>query len=419
MGLIGMRWRPSATDRWSTCTMSVSLVAQMVDEQRSSKYTREGTLAHWVFEQCLIAWRTGQPCDPHLWVGKLCEAEGEAHGMEVPESMAAPVQEAIDYLWACANEHGGFRMLQPEQEVRIDLGVVQEKGTADVTAVMNDGTVHVFDLKYGAGKFVHAVDNGQLSMYGIGVAQLLGPLGIVATKFVLHIMLPRQSNGFSRWELTPEQLQEKAIALQQAAAESINTPQYRPSDAACQWCPVKANCTALTEHVHREMATGFIIEHNPGDAVIQPEQVNTPSRYTKDQRANMYKSLKLIRDWCTAVEAAVNDDLEQDPLAYAGMLKRVDGDLGARKWASPEVAVKVCRRGKLKKAAYTKESVISPTEFEKTVGKVTYKAVVQDGDVVRSPGAPKVVPWDHKKPMIGGPSLAEQFGVPQPPTSEN
>ena len=159
----------------------------------------------------------------------------------------------------------------------------------------------------------------------------------------------------------------------------------------------------------------FVIGNNPGDRPLKPDDFTPPSTYSRGELANMWNSLDLIRTWCTTLEKTVNDALEADPLAFEGHLKRVAGDLGARFWADEKTAIAACRRGKLTKDAYTKTSIISPTEFEKAVGKTSYTALIQHDEVQRKPGNPRVVPWSDKRPPLGGPSSAEKFGIPTPP----
>lgn len=416
-GLIGESYRPSSADRWATCTASVKLIATM-PHGPSSKESREGTLAHAVWAASVEARRAGQPYHPDLWVGETfqhTEVTGETWEAPMPADMAEPLDECHRYLDSVVQHHDGIRVLLSEQRVAIDLGIIQEKGTADLVAVMADGTVHVFDLKYGRGVYVEAMNNAQLCMYGIGVAQLLGRMGITGTRYVFHIMLPRQ-NSMTRWELTPDELQAWVASFHAAVHEAKHAPVFRPSDKACKWCPAKnLPCPAMAEHVHREVAMKFIIGNNPGDRPLKPDDFTPPSTYSRGELANMWNSLDLIRTWCTTLEKTVNDALEADPLAFEGHLKRVAGDLGARFWADEKTAIDACRRGKLTKDAYTKTSIISPTEFERAVGKTSYTAIIKHDEVKRKPGNPRVVPWSDKRPPLGGPSSAEKFGIPTPP----
>ena len=63
------RLSPSASKRWLTCPGSVALCEAQDEEQRTSKYAAEGTVAHEIGERCLLEHK-----EPKDFLGKVMEA---------------------------------------------------------------------------------------------------------------------------------------------------------------------------------------------------------------------------------------------------------------------------------------------------------------------------------------------------------
>ena len=136
----------SNAHRWRNCPASVKMERGLPDS--SSPAAMEGTLAHWVLEQCLL---TGK--EPEEYVG---DSIAEAPGFTVTSEMARYIEGVIGrvqlemakdpdaILWA---------------EMRVDYGpwaVDGAFGTSDVVIYLpSEKRLVVIDLKYGLGETVH------------------------------------------------------------------------------------------------------------------------------------------------------------------------------------------------------------------------------------------------------------------------
>ena len=128
---------PSSAERWFTCPGSVVLSEGM--PSRTSAHAEEGTLAHSI-------------------------AEAALRGEIVPQSeMLTNLLPYIEHV----QDHCG-----PDCELFIEKRVSvtpQTWGTADaIVWNPNTETLHVVDLKYGAGVGVEVRGNLQLKIYGLG-----------------------------------------------------------------------------------------------------------------------------------------------------------------------------------------------------------------------------------------------------------
>ena len=132
----------SKPHRWIRCAGSVML-----------ETTFAGTAAHALAEECLLKQKP-----PESYMGVQFE------GFIVDEDMAAHVATYVDF---CNSQAGSEKHV----ELRVDYSewAAGGFGTADFVT-LNDGVLHVIDLKYGVGVKVNAFENEQLMLYGLGAA---------------------------------------------------------------------------------------------------------------------------------------------------------------------------------------------------------------------------------------------------------
>jgi len=161
---------PSSSERWFACPGSIVLSRDI--PERSSVYSEEGRKAHGLAEAML----KGRPC-----------------ALGYKAEMRDNVRVYVDHVKALAV--GPSRILQVEQEVKVSEDCW---GTADALVWDPESkTLHVRDLKYGAGVAVEVQNNLQLKIYGL--ASLLTS-GYPAETVNVGIIQPRlpHADGPSR-----------------------------------------------------------------------------------------------------------------------------------------------------------------------------------------------------------------------------
>lgn len=338
MAKIGFRLRPSGAERWSVCTAQPA-ACQDIDqgEDQGSRYAAEGTVAHSVLEDTMRDYPRGTPYD---WVGDVRESDG--YTFTVTESMAAHVEACIEYA---DQQTGGLDravLLMPEREFEIDLGVLKEKGTADLTALTRRAaggyTLHTFDLKYGAGVRKVATGNGQLLMYGLGAVQLLGGPGYRADirEVVLHIMQPRIAGGFTKWVLTRGEMQDHVQALGLAAGEAMDPErrQFRPGEH-CKWCPLDGRCRAQAEKVASMVAPGFDLQLQQVGSQRFIGNSYPVSTLNGNQLGVLLHDAEFVINTVNAWRARAHDILERGGYVPGWCLERKPG---RSRWRDPDEA---------------------------------------------------------------------------------
>lgn len=225
---------PSSSDRWLNCPGSIAACAGK--ESPDTEHSRYGTFAHAIAAEALT--RGLDAC-------KFIGTKDTAGEFTFTAEDAAHVQQYLDAVNEVLLIEGGTLLV--EQRVRCWVSAAEAKdvyGTADAI-VMQQDTVHVFDLKMGAGKFVPAEDNTQLQSYGIGSVPASKKAAI--KRYVLHIVQPRHHAGEPHRfvEMTADEMQAAFVRLRDGvvAAQKPDAP-LKPG-GWCQFCPIKAECPAL------------------------------------------------------------------------------------------------------------------------------------------------------------------------------
>lgn len=191
---------PSKSAQWLECPESLAFEHQLgltgLTGEESSEFADEGTAAHSVGADCLLA-----GTDAAARIGDTIEVKNEDGSVRrtfvVSEEMAQHVQSYVDEV---RRRVGPGDTLVIEQRVlfRDTIGMPfferdgapPPGGTADAIIVHADGRVTIIDLKYGAGVRVYAANNTQALCYAVGVLESLGMLHDFS-QFKLVIFQPR------------------------------------------------------------------------------------------------------------------------------------------------------------------------------------------------------------------------------------
>ena len=359
----------SGSSKWINCPGSIEAESKIVKKQ--SVYAEEGTLAHELADTCLK-----KRVDASTFIGKIisCESDGKVLSTVVDKEMAKFVQEYLDYVLSFETKNS-----QLYTEDKVDFSNIAPDGFGTMDSAILDydtGVCHIFDLKYGQGVEVSAIENTQGQLYALGFYNELKCLDVIKS-FVIHIVQPRKWN-FSEWEISLKDLVAFGEFAKKKAQEALKPGAKRvPGYKQCEFCNAKASCTALDKFTQDIISADF----------DNLDEVDSES--VTDERVKLIlDNKKLIESFLSAVETRAFERLvagEKIP-GY----KIVEGKSN-RKWIDDAEAKLI---EKLGDEAFEK-SLIGITAAEKKLNKkevndLTYKP----------PGKLTLAPESDKRPAV-------------------
>ena len=227
------RFSPSAANRRIHCPPSLLLEEQF--EEGESVYAAEGTAGHALAEHLIRKYlkkRTTRPTSD-FYTDELVDA--------VDEYVSFVISEIEDARRCCAHP-----IAIVEQRVDVSEYVEGCFGTADMV-IITDKVVHIIDLKLGKGVEVHAEENPQLMIYGLGVLRMAEALYDIET-VRLTIFQPRLNNS-STWDVSPEYLKRWGEeVLRPAGAKALIGAGEFAAGTWCRFCKARNQCRARAEH---------------------------------------------------------------------------------------------------------------------------------------------------------------------------
>lgn len=326
---------PSAAKRWIACPGSIALGQGSGVEETSSRAADEGTFAHDIAARCLEE-------------GKDALAMiGETDGVfEVDFDMADYLQVYLDVVDRIESiqSHDGAE-LYIEEKVRTKHKDVS--GTAD--ALIYDcewRTLHVVDLKYGAGIYVEVEDNPQLMVYALGALEIHKH----TERVIVHIVQPRCSTPAHRWvELSSEFLRkwDKEVLTPAVKATYRKNAKLDPGDH-CLFCPAKPQCPAL-----RSLA------NSKAKAVFAKKSPPDPTELSAEKIAEILVAAPLIEMWLKSIREHAHTQLKGGTqIPGYKLVKR----LSNRSWDDEQLA-------KCFGIPMATPKILSPAQAEKKVDK--------------------------------------------------
>ncbi len=365
----------SGSSKWINCPGSIEAESKIPN--KSSVYAEEGTLAHELADICLKA-----GVDTSAFIGKEIHAESDNKVLStiVDKEMAKFVQEYLDYVRSFETKNS-----QLYTEDRVDFSNIAPDGFGTMDSAILDydsGVCHIFDLKYGQGVEVSAIENTQGQLYALGFYNELKCLDVIKS-FVIHIVQPRKWN-FSQWEISIEDLVAFGEFAKKKAQEALTPGAKRvPGYKQCEFCNAKASCSALDKFTQEVISADF-------------DNLDEINIALTDERVKLIlDNKKLIESFLNAVETKAFERLisgEKIP-GY----KIVEGR-SQRKWIDGAEAMLI---EKLGEEAFEK-SLIGITAAEKKLNKkdvndLTYKP----------PGKLTLAPESDKRPPVT--SVSDDF----------
>lgn len=332
------KFSPSASSRWLACPGSLQFET---DDDRSSEYAAEGTVAHALAHQC---WMLG--CEASVFIGQSRSADGFT--FTITEEMTDAVQMYLDFVEQLAD---GSQVLA---ETKIEHSMVPGFGGTIDCAI--PAKRHLVDFKYGAGLPVDVASNGEGSRYGFN-SQMTCYALLFRDKFEftgdvqISIVQPRASHpdGPIRTATIPEDHLADFMLQIYEVAEGKRDEEIHAGDH-CRWCPAKIQCPELYELTVKTAQAEF------------DEEAMTP-----EKAGEILAMEKAIKGYVDAVSNWVHGRLDKgDRVPGYKLVER----FGNRRYAADEeTVVRRCRSRKIGKKQIYKTELLSPAQLEKVAGK--------------------------------------------------
>lgn len=407
----------SSSKRWLNCPASVPLSEHI--ERTTSKFAAEGTAAHALGEYCLKL----DFLDPNECIGFTAEQLGPDFGKYVVDKEMADFVKI--YVDTVKMDH--LIKFEGECEVNVETQVHLKHletetsgplfGTNDAQMDSPFDRLGVYDLKYGKGVEVFAIDNTQGLYYALG-AWIEG--GRTQDDIEIVIIQPRledYNKRVKRWEFTSEVLCEfeqtvtegieyvrEATEIVKWAEKQFNCKYSELDDAeqlkylgnlmkvteeGCAFCPIKANCPKMFEDVMSKAVADFEPEN--------PEINLTPVKELSNERLILIlDNAKKIIDYVKSVQSYAFLEAQSGTGVVNHKLVRGKSN---RVWSEPDeiTAVKLKKlRPEFEDSIETFEvKVISPAQFEKLAGKK-----VADHLITKPPGKLTLVHESDKRQAV-------------------
>lgn len=327
---------PSAAHRWMRCPRS--LIAGHLAGDNPSYYAAEGSVAHWLAEDWL---NNG---NPYKHLGSIHIKDG--FEIEITDEMISYVEEYVSAVSTMPGEH--------YVEVKVDLSKytpVPSFGTSDHISA-EPGKLRVKDLKYGK-VWVEAEENEQGLAYALGAFEELD-WRYDFQEIEIQIIQPRRDN-YDTWTVSRDDLLAFGDRYREAAYKAWDAEApYNPDPIACEYCPARFACPALSAVKVKLAAAKFgdldDLEMSPSQAVavIEQEMISTPRLPAYNEVP--IEQLARIYEWRPIMEKYFRE-------MYDYLLKRLEigvdvpgqklgyGRAGNRKWVDQK-GIRMMLRGR-------------------------------------------------------------------------
>lgn len=393
---------PSGSAMWANC--SGSLIPNLFARDTAGEDAAQGTVAHGIAEQWL---RSGE--EPRHLIGttQVIEEGDQSFEIEIDGSMLEYVGQYVDWCIYLPGVHF--------VETRVDFSdltpLKRQGGTAD-HAACEPGRLTITDLKYGKGYQVFAKNNTQAILYAYGFFVKYDCL-FDFEEIVIRIAQPRLDH-FDEWVITREELLKWAAWLKERAyAAWCHDAQRTPSEKACQWCRVSADCAAravFTERLIDGVFDNLDTEITTSDMSDLTDRLDSglfnlsPVRLgslTTAQKATLLPYRSMVESWFNDLYV----DLEQRCLAGEVVpgYKLVEGRSN-RVFTRESSAVELLDFLGLPDEVIHPRKLITPAQAEEELTKRGYKRrelpVLLNPVVRKPPGKPSMAVESDRRPAI-------------------
>lgn len=359
---------PSASHRWLICTPSARLETTI--EDKGSSYAEEGTIAH-ALAEIRLAVKFGLISNYDHWKRLKQIRESEYYSEEMEDYVDEYIDLVLDIYEKSKDPFA-------EVEVKLDLSkyVPESFGSCDA-AIVDDGVLYIFDLKYGKGVGVQAEGNSQLKLYALGAYNRYKTLYDIE-KIKMYIVQPRKSCT-SMAELLPGELIDwaetivKPTALKAYKGEGV----FAPGPEACRFCKANAICRARADFFKAKMDKYL-------GAVLTPEEMGAT-----------LKELAGIDTWLSNLKVELESRLLAGEIVEGW---KIVAGRSNRKYTDEAAIVKALEAEGIKDI-YQPRKILTITNMEKHLGKKVFNRVVRPY-VEKPEGKPTLVEESDKREAI-------------------
>lgn len=358
----------------------------------STEFADEGTVAHWVREQCLSF-----GFDPYSFIGTVMKLNGRR--WTVSSDMADFLQPGIDEIREFDGEMFVEKWVDTTEWVGLDEDGNPQGGTLDC-GVVGEHLIVLSDLKYGEGVPVSAVDNDQQILYALAFWNQIARHISEAREFLIIIDQPRNSQGGGYWTISLDDLIARGEKIKQRAlAADSETPEFTPGEKQCKWCPAAnvegriGGCAAHARWVADLIDMDFtdIDNCNALGTDWEPPMV---ASMTPERLVHIATRKNDIVKWLDYVHAqALQAVIDNGPIAGRKAV------LGRRPPRKPidEGAFEAFLRQKLPSRDPFNKKLKTPSQAEKEIGG---KYEIPNALVERGQPKPVLAPVEDSRPMI-------------------
>lgn len=366
----------SSAKRWMSCTPSARFEEQFPDS--SSSYADEGTAAHdlanWILSPAEVNLNLPNP------------RESKHYNQEMEEAVNLYVDLVLE-KFSEARRRSKDAVLLIEQRLDYSAWAPEGFGTGDAI-IIADGILEVIDLKYGKGVPVHAEENHQLRLYGLGAYHTydcLYDLDLIRMTIVQPRLDHITTEELTAWNLVDwadREVTFKAKLAWEGQGEWV------PGDH-CRFCRGKAVCAARAD-ANMTLITRY--EYSKANT-LGPHDIS-----------GILGCLDELISWAGDVKGYALEQAEQQGVRWPGW-KLVEGRSN-RKYADQAQTIETLRAaGYEEPLLYKPREILGLTEMEKLVGKKRLPELL--GDLIIKPaGKPVLVPDTDKRPELQSQSSA-------------
>jgi hypothetical protein len=319
-------YSPSAAHRWMACPASWA-AERLVPDRPPGPAAAEGTAMHSIAAKCI---ETGM--EPE---SVLLEAAPLRLYTDLVQRVAAPADNAL-----FVEHHVNVTSVHP------DLG-----GTVDA-AVVEPDHLTVFDLKFGQGVYVPAINNPQAAIYALGMLDYLPQQTQAAVDGVAMVIVqPRWHDEDDRvrvWATTKTELHQWRDDVLKPAIAATRASQLRfNAGPHCKFCRYRHVCPTL-EAYERQIVT---VEHD-----------GLPNEILSD----LLHGIPQVEARITALRDLALDRAKQGQTIPG---YRLEETYSHRKWVDPLATAWALNDAGLGDAVIYETKLYSPAYIEKLLGK--------------------------------------------------
>lgn len=374
----------SGSTKWLTCTPSARLEEQFPDER--SSFADEGSFGHALAEHRLSIW-LGRP------VQVLTERGLPGYDQWFNAELSDYVDEYVEFVKErVGRARAGGRPVMVFIEQRLDFSpwVPQGFGTGDVV-IVSERVIEVIDLKFGKGVVVHAMDNSQLRLYGLGAHNEFGHL-YEPSEVRMTIVQPRLAHVSTEVLAIGDLLTWADTVVKPRAALAWDGLGEFVAGEHCSsaFCRARHTCSARAESNLAVAKAEF---------ALQP-----PELLSMDQITTILARADDAIKWLQDVQSYALQQAEQGHPVPGWKL--VEGRSNRRYGSADEVAKRLADAG-IPEAAVYERSLLGVTAMERALGKKKFGELL--GDLMVKPsGKPTLVPVSDPRPVLSSAASAEE-----------